>query len=274
MKRRSRPLLYLLALVAVVYSLLPLYNIIIYSLVTDAQILDHLWYPSDPTLNSYKLLFGLLPFQEAAAVKTGLINSTITASAVMLLTLAVSLPAGYAIGRLRLRGKSTILALILGTRMSPPLVILLPYYIFFTQVHLRGTIPGLVLVQLSITLPVVAWVMIGFFSALPRDVEMCARMDGCTRFDAFRLVLLPLAAPGIAAGAVVAFLFSWNDYLYSLIMTSGTPAQTLTAFIGDVGGSVLAAAVVIQVSVAVVLGAFLQKYITSLKIVDPGTVAL
>ncbi|MDG6925846.1 MAG: carbohydrate ABC transporter permease, partial [Nitrososphaerota archaeon] len=85
---------------------------------------------------------------------------------------------------------------------------------------------------------------------------------------------LPLAAPGIAASAVIAFLFSWNDYLYSLILTSGTPAMTLNAFLSDLGGTMLAAGVVIQVVVAIILGGFLQRYITKLKIVDPGTVNL
>jgi multiple sugar transport system permease protein len=108
-------------------------------------------------------------------------------------------------------------------------------------------------------------------------------MDGCSRFQAFRRALLPLAAPGIAASAVIAFLFSWNDFFYSWLISSGSPAQTyntfLTVFLGGAtAGSapeptLFASAVVVQIIVAVVVAAFLQRYITSLKIVDPGTVA-
>ena len=165
------------------------------------------------------------------------------------------------------------MGLLLGSRTLPPVSVALPYYFYFHSLHLLGTIPGVIIIQLSITIPIITWVLMGFFSALPRDIEMSARMDGCNRRQAFYRALLPLAAPGIAASAVISFLFSWNDYLYSLILTSGTPAQTLTAFLSDLGGSVLAAGIVIQLAVAVVLGGFLQKYITSLKIVDPGTVA-
>ncbi len=271
---RRRIVLYSLAVVAVVYSLVPLYNVFGLSLMNESQFLNHYLFPPTPNLNNFLLLFGFKPFEETLQVRQGITNSVITALSVMAITLAAAIPGGYALGRLKFRAGPPILMLVIGSRMIPPLAVLLPYYIFFDSVGLRGTIPGLVIIQMSITVPVVTWVLMGFFSALPRDVEQNARLDGCTRFQAFRYALLPLAAPGIAASAVIAFLFSWNDYLYSLILTSGTPAQTLNAFISDLDGSILAAAVVVQVMVAIVLGAFLQKYITSLKIVDPGTVSL
>ena len=153
--------------------------------------------------------------------------------------MAVTVPAGYALGRLRLRGRSALVGLLLGSRTLPPVSVALPYYFYFTALHLRGTIAGLVIIQMSITIPIVTWVLMGFFSALPRDIEMSARMDGCTRFQAFYRALLPLAAPGIAASAVIAFLFSWNDFFYSWLISSGSPAPTyntfLTAFFaGDV----------------------------------------
>ncbi len=272
--RKRMLVLYLLALIAVVYSLLPVYDLVSVSLMNGNQLLEHLLFPPTPTLGNFLRLLGFEPFQEAMQVRQGLGNSVVTATSVMTVTMAAAIPAGYALGRLHLRGGTLLLGLVIGTRALPPLSVLLPYYFFFRQVHLLGTTFGLVIVQMSITVPIVTWVLMGFFSALPRDLEMGARLDGCTRLQAFRYALLPLAAPGIAAGAVISFLFSWNDYLYSLILTSGTPAQTLTAFLSDLGGSVLAAGIVIQLAVAVVLGGFLQKYITSLKIVDPGTVEL
>ena len=174
------------------------------------------------------------------------------------------------------------MGLLLGSRTLPPVSVALPYYFYFHSLHLLGTIPGVIIIQLSITIPIITWVLMGFFSALPRDIEMSARMDGCNRRQAFYRALLPLAAPGIAASAVISFLFSWNDFLYSWLISSGSPAETLnaelTAFLGQASGSapdptIFAAAVVVQMAVAIVVAGFLQKYITSLKIVDPGTVA-
>jgi multiple sugar transport system permease protein len=271
---RRRLALYLLAAAAVVYSLLPVYDLLSVSFMEGSQFVQHFVFPPTPTFVNFLRLLGVLQFEEALQVRQGLGNSVVAALLVMTVTMATAIPSGYALGRLRLRGGTVLLALLIVTRTIPPLSVLLPYYVLFQRIHLLGTIPGLVIVQMSITVPVVTWVLMGFFSALPRDVEMCARLDGCTRWEAFRYALLPLAAPGLAAGAVVSFLFSWNDYLYSLILTSGTPAQTLTAFLSDLGGTVLAAGVVIQIAVAIVLAGFLQKYITSLKIVDPGTVTL
>jgi multiple sugar transport system permease protein len=284
-----RYVLYILAAVAVVYSIAPIYNLFSASLMDPLQLVAHQIYPPTPSLTNYLRLFGFntkaaggQPFYLAPQVDQGLVNSIIVAILVMTVTMAVTVPAGYALGRLRLRGRGALVGLLLGSRTLPPVSVALPYYFYFTALDLRGTIPGLVIIQMSITIPLVAWVLMGFFSALPRDIEMSARMDGCTRFQAFRRALLPLAAPGIAASAVIAFLFSWNDFFYSWLISSGSPAQTfntsLTAFLGQASGSapdptIFAGAVVIQVVVAIVVAGILQKYITSLKIVDPGTVA-
>jgi len=202
-----------------------------------------------------------------------------------IITMAACLPAAYALGRLRLRGRTGLIGLLLGSRTLPPVSVALPYYFLFSAVGLRGTILGLVIVHLSITIPIVTWVLLGFMAALPRDVEMAARTDGCNRMQAFWRVLIPLAAPGIAASAVIAFLFSWNDFFFSWLLSSGSPAQTYNSFLtsfffgANIAGSesvttIFAAAVVIQILVAIVVATFLQKYITSLKIVDPGTIAL
>ena len=291
MKRsRRKVILYLLAVIAAVYSLAPIYNLVSISLMDPKSLVAGQLYPPDPNIGNYLRLFGYTlttaggqAFAEAANVKQGLANSTIAAVLVMVVTLLACVPAGYALGRLRLRGRNAMIGLLLGSRTLPPVSVALPYYFLFSDIGLRGTIAGLVIIQLTLTIPIVTWILMGFFSSLPRDVEQQARIDGCSRFQAFRRALLPLAAPGIAASAVIAFLFSWNDFFYSWLLTSGSPAQTyntfLTAFLGQASGSepqptIFAAAVVIEILVAVVVAAFLQKYITNLKIIDPGTVAM
>ncbi|MDG6925847.1 MAG: carbohydrate ABC transporter permease, partial [Nitrososphaerota archaeon] len=186
---RRTVLLLVLSAVAAVYSLLPIYNLFSLSFMDGSQLVRHFLFPPTPNLGNYLRLFGLLPFQEAAQVRQGLANSVVVALSVMAVTMAVAVPAGYALGRLQMKGRGLILGVIIGTRMLPPITILLPYYFFFKAIHLWGTIPGLVIIQMSITVPVVAWVLVGFFGALPRDIEMSARMDGCTRFQAFRRAL-------------------------------------------------------------------------------------
>ncbi len=290
--RRRKIALYVLAFVAVVYSLSPIYNLASVSSMDPKQLVAGRLFPPDPSFNNYLRLLGFnvaafsnggTAFSESAQVLMGLRNSIIVGFFVMAITMAVTVPAGYALGRMRLRGRGAMVGLLLGSRTLPPVSVALPYYFYFSALGLRGTIPGLVIIQMSITIPIVAWVLMGFFSALPRDIEMSARMDGCTRFQAFWRALLPLASPGIAASAVIAFLFSWNDFFYSWLISSGSPAATYNAFLsvflgGATSGSapeptLFAAAVLLQILVAVIVAGFLQKYITSLKIIDPGTVA-
>ncbi len=277
-RRLRKFILYFSAILAAVYSLAPVYNLITVSLSTERSLVGGVVLPESPSLDNFLRLIGSsrLPFQESGEVRQALLNSVIVASAVMILTIIVCLPAGYALGRLRIRGRTAIIGVMLGTRTLPPVSLALPYYFLFSDLRLRGTIIGVVVAHLSMTVPIVAWILMGFFVALPRDLEQMGRIDGCTRFGAFRRVLLPLAAPGIAASAVVAFLFSWNEFLFSFLLTSGTPSVTFNSLLDSLsGGSPLfAAAVVLQILVAVILSAFLQRYIVSLKIVDPGTVLL
>jgi multiple sugar transport system permease protein len=172
-----------------------------------------------------------------------------------------------------------MIGLLLGSRTIPPVSVVLPYYFLFARIGLHGTLLAIVIVHLCITIPLVAWILMGFFAALPRDVELAARVDGCSRFRAARMALLPLAAPGIAASAAISFLFSWNDFFFSWLLSGGTPAQTYNSLISSFFGfqsepGLFGAAVTIQMLFAVVVAAFLQKYITSLRIVDPGTITL
>jgi multiple sugar transport system permease protein len=245
-------------------------------------------YPIDPIFNQYLRLFGSdvqtergleRAFGQATALKQALVNILIVSPIVTVITIATCVPAGYALGRLRLRGKNAMIGLLLGSRTIPPVSVVLPYYFLFVRIRLHGTLLAIVIVHLCITISLVAWIMMGFFAALPRDVELAARVDGCSRLRAVRMVLLPLAAPGIAASAVISFLFSWNDFFFSWLLSGGTPAQTYNALISSFFGfqaepGLFGAAVTIQMLVAVVVAAVLQRYITSLKIVDPGTITL
>jgi multiple sugar transport system permease protein len=284
----KRVLVYTAAILMAIYSLAPVYSIVNISLMSVKDIVGSQVFPVNPTLNEYFRIVGYnvvghygpeLAFGQATGLKQGLINILIIAPLVTVITIAACTPAGYALGRMNIKGRTGLVGLLLGSRPLPPVSVALPYYFLFSAIGLKGTIPGIVIVHLSITIPIVAWILMGFFAALPRDLELAARVDGCSRLGAFRRALLPLAAPGIAASAVISFLFSWNDFFFSWLLSGGTPAQTYNSFLSSFFNfqsepGMFAAAVVIQMLVAIVVAAFLQKYITSLKIVDPGSVVI
>lgn len=155
----------------------------------------------------------------------------------------------------------------------------LPYFFLFSQLGLRTSLIGMIIVHLTITIPITTWILMGFFAALPRDLEKAARIDGCSRLGAFRRVVLPMAAPGIAATAVIAFLFSWNDFFFSWLLSQGTPAATYNAQLSGFFNfqnepAMFAAAVTVQILLATVVATALQRYIVRLRIVDPGAVVV
>ncbi len=286
--RRKQVLVYIAAILMALYSLAPVYSIVNISLMSVKDIVGGQIFPANPTPNEYLRILGYnvigkygpeLAFGQATGLRQGLINILIIAPIVTVITILACTPAGYALGRMNLKGRTGLIGLLLGSRTLPPVSVALPYYFLFSSIGLRGTILGIVIVHLSITIPIVAWILMGFFAALPRDLEQAARIDGCSRLGAFRRALLPLAAPGIAASAVISFLFSWNDFFFSWLLSGGTPAQTYNSFLSSFFNfqsepGMFASSVVIQMLVAIVVAAFLQKYITSLKIVDPGTVVV
>ena len=201
-------------------------------------------------------------FQEA------FINSVLIGLAVTGITLLLSVPAGYAFSRYDFRLRTTIFVLIIFARMLPPIVIVLPYYELYGILGIRGTHLGLILAHLTLTVPLIVWVMSGFFSTVSPDLDRAARMDGSTRAQLFRYVIIPAAAPGIAVSALLAYLTSWNEYIFSLFLGQVDALYTLAPVVGRVP-PVLAGVAVIYLIPPVIAAIFLQKYITRLRIVDP-----
>jgi len=151
------------------------------------------------------------------------------------------------------------LALLLSPMFQGPPV-MIPFYRILSTLRLLNTIPGLVLVYMSLTLPICIWLMAGFFQGLPRELEEAALVDGCSPFGAFRRILLPLTLPGLAATALYAFVVAWNDYQYALILTSSDRAKTiqlglseLLTFFGQTNwGGIMASGVLTTLPVVVI----------------------
>ena len=288
--KRNRLLLGVIIVLILFWSLLPVYWIVNLSFQSSTEIFNipsHL-FPPNPTFDNHLRSLGLMESKDVIGGQTGsglvptfqegMVNSIIIGISVTVITLAISIPAGYAFARFRFPFKNLLFFIILFARSIPPVSVVLPYYFFFRTIGLLGTHIGLILVYLTLTVPLITWVLSGFFGTIPPDLDRAARMDGCSRFTLFRKVLLPTAAPGIAAGALLTFLTSWNEFVYGLILGQTGSLYTLPAAIaGPIWGT--GSDVELMMGIATVslippiLAAFLlQKYITRLKIVDPITI--
>jgi multiple sugar transport system permease protein len=173
-----------------------------------------------PTLQNYVNIFKTSPFFGF------LLNSVIVASANTVLSLGLGSLTAYGLARFKFRGSENISFWILSIRMMPPVAAIIPMYIIMKKVRLLDTPWALIIVYLTFNLPFVVWMMKGFFEDIPRAIEESALIDGCSEFAVFRKIALPLVAPGLAATAILIFIFSWNEFLFALILT-GTRAVTL-----------------------------------------------
>lgn len=178
-----------------------------------------------PTFDHYRALWtGNFP--------KSFINSVVTSFSSTLLALVLGLPAAYALSRAKFRASRHIALWILATRMAPPIAFTIPFYLTYRFLGLHDTTLGLVLVYMTFSLALVIWMMKPFFDSVPYELEQAAYIDGCGIWRAFLLVALPLAAPGIAATAVICFITAWNDFFFALILTRTNASTAPVAVVG------------------------------------------
>ena len=193
-------------------------------------------------------------------------NSTITAVVVTLITTVVASLSGYAVARLRFPGREAVAALVLILYLVPPALLFIPLYRVLAEIGATNQLTALFLSYPTFTVPFCTWLMIGFFKALPRELEEAAFVDGATRTTALVRVLLPLAAPGIVASAIFAFTLSWNEFLYALVFIQDETKLTVPVGLnlliyGDVfsWGQLMAASVITTLPI-VGLYMFIQRW--------------
>lgn len=175
----------------------------------------------EPTLDHYRDLFGMRPFGKF------IFNSLVVALGSTLFSVSVGAIAAYAISRIKHKRMNDIAFWILSMRMFPPIAVIVPYYIIFKTVGLLDTPIALIIVYSTANIPLTVWLMKGFFDEVPTALEEAAAVDGHGLISIFWRVTLPLAAPGLAVSAVFCFIFSWNEFLFALMLT-GSEAQTAT----------------------------------------------
>ena len=205
-----------------------------------------------PTLSNYTGVFELYPF--AAYLR----NSVLVATLSTALALLVGIPAAYALARFRFRGDNHVRFWILSIRMTPAIAAIIPLFILLRRFGLTNSILGLVLIYLTSSLPFIVWMLTRFFEDIPRELEEASLVEGSSWYGAMTRIAIPLARPGIAATAIFTFIFSWNEFLFALILTSTERAQTMpvavTLFIRETGiewGYMTAVAVIMMVPTAI-----------------------
>jgi multiple sugar transport system permease protein len=154
-------------------------------------------------------------------------NSLVVASATTLLTITVSSLGAFSVTRMRYRGRATIARSILFVYLIPGSLLFIPLYIIVYTVGLANTLTSLVVTYLTFSIPFCTWMLMGYFKAIPKDMEEAAMIDGCTRLQTFYKILLPLSAPGLVAAGIFAFTLSWNEFLYALIFITSSKLQTV-----------------------------------------------
>jgi multiple sugar transport system permease protein len=213
-----------------------------------------------PTLDNYRDLFAQSEFA------FDLLNSVLVASVSCAIVIVVSVLAAYSLARLRVPGEKRIAMWILSLRFIPPIAVGIPLYLQWQSLGLLDTKLGLILVYVSFNLPFAIWLLRGFFGELPFELEEAALLDGLSRLQIIRRIIVPIALPGLASTAIFTFVFIWNEYLIALLLTSVdsvTVPVTIAKFVqpytilwGD-----LSAAVVIQLAPTLLVVFLLQRHI-------------
>lgn len=224
-------------------------------------------FPADLTLKNYIDVLSQGSFLQA------FMNSVIIAGSATALALVVGGFAGYALARLPVPGKQYILFAALGVSMFPGISIVGPLFDLWRNLGLFDTKTGLVIPSVTFSLPMAIWILSAFFRELPKDLEQAAYMDGATPFQAFRKVMLPLAAPGVFTAAILVFISAWNEFLFAMTFTATDKARPVTAAIATFTGtdayeipvgSISAASIIVMVPLVFMVLAFQRRIVSGL----------
>jgi multiple sugar transport system permease protein len=253
-----KALLFILAILVLIPFLFPFIWMLLGSFKEEV---DFMSYPPiwifKPTIENYVKVFVENDFGTFA------INSTIVAALTTFFGLLFGIPGAYAVARYKRTGFALI---VLAARMAPGIAFLLPWFVLFVQLKLTNTYFALVTSHLIFTLPLILWMMIGFIEAVPREIEQAAMVDGCTVWGSLFRIIIPLTLPGVAASGILCFIFSWNNFLFSVVL-AGESTKTLPVavfnFLGyqSIAWGPLSAAASIITLPVLFLALIVQKYI-------------
>jgi multiple sugar transport system permease protein len=257
--------MWIAVVVIIVFCLFPFYWLVNISFKHASELSSSTIIPRHPTFDNYKEIFKNPDFTLA------LRNSAIVALTTTVLALIVGSFCAYALARLKFPLKFALLGLVLSITTFPPIAIATPVFKLWTDIGLFNTLPGLIIPYLTFALPLAIYILVSFFKEIPKDLEEAALVDGATRFQAFRKVVIPLAAPGLATAGILTFIAAWNEFLFAVTLTSTPKARTVPAAIAFFTGStefeeplgtIAAASVLISIPL-ILLVLFFQKRIVA-----------
>ena len=223
--------------------------------------------PKEPTIDNYKAILDNPDFTRA------LINSFGISLIATVLSVIFATLAAYAIARLEFKGKRLVLSLALAIAMVPVVSLVGPLFDMWTTFGLFNTWPGLIIPYMSFTLPLAIWTLSAFFREIPWEMEQAAQVDGATSWQAFRKVIVPLAAPGVFTAAILTFFFAWNEFVLAISLTSTTSSRTVPAqmsfFVGPDPfnppyAQLATASVIVTLPVIVIVLLFQRKIVAGL----------
>ncbi|TDO36406.1 multiple sugar transport system permease protein [Kribbella sp. VKM Ac-2527] len=264
--RRYAPLLGVALIV--LYCLLPFYWMMVSAFRRPSDQFDNSIIPRPFSFDNIKDVF-----KEGTGFGRGLANSLLVAGTVTILTLVIGLVAAYTLARLDFRGKNLVLAIIITTSMFPGISLIVPLLKLFIDIKWINTYQAMIVPSLSFALPLAVWTLTSFFRQMPRELEQAAMVDGCTPAQAFRKVILPLAAPGVFTTAIITFIAAWNEFLIALTMVQVKEKQTanviISQFTGAAGrdqpfGSQMAAGVIVTIPLVIAVLLFQRRIVAGL----------
>jgi len=257
---------YLFLFLLISYCLGPIFWQLITSLKPDIELTKiPPILPQHPTVVHYISVFKRHPFLKIIR------NSLVVASFTTIFSLAVGSLSAFALAKLKLKGKMLILGFALSVSIFPPISTVSPLYIIIRGLGLRDTIWALIITYTTFSLPLSIWMLTNFFKQIPDELYLAARIDGCSPFQAFYKILLPLCAPGISATAILVFIFSWNEFLFALTFTSTTASRTIPVAIALFPGiheipwgEIAAATIIVIIPLIVLVIAFQRRIVEGL----------
>lgn len=249
-------------LIGSIFVLVPVLWMVSTSLKTEPETfaIPPRWIPETVTLDSYRAMWVDYPFLYYFR------NSIIVTLAAVAISVSISCLTGYGVTRFRFKGKESFLGFVLLTQMFPSVMLLVPYYKVLNTYGLNNTLIGLGVVYISFTVPFCSWMMVGYFKTVPLELDEAAIIDGCSRWQAFTRITLPIVIPGVSSSAIYAFVTCWNEYMFANLLMADEKLKTVSVGIAELNGyykimwnDLMASSVV--ASIPLVIGfIFLQKY--------------
>jgi len=267
----KRLLAYIAIAIIIAFIMFPFIWIILTSLKFPVEIFSYppTFIPKNPTLHAYKTILSKPDPEKVTEmpIMTNLLNSCVVAISTMFASVTIGSCAAYGFARHKTKLAITIFVAILLMRTISRITIAIPLYLMMRDVGLLNTKLAVIITHITVTFPIVMFLMYSFFQDVPVELEEAARVDGCSRLGTFLRIILPLSAPGLAVASILAFLLSYNEFLFALVLLSNAETWTLPVALGSfiqqykIAWDFLSAAGTIAIIPAVAAAFYLQKYI-------------